>query len=93
MCIRDRFSIEFSGCIGSLRILQLHSVIICTMFPPAGKDYLTQVKLVLGLLGTPSEAVLKNCQSDVLRRIIKSECKRLVFWSITFFSHSDAESY
>ncbi|KAK7087672.1 uncharacterized protein [Littorina saxatilis] len=40
------------------------------LFP--GKDYLTQVKLVLGLLGTPSEAVLGNCQSEVLKRIIKS---------------------
>nr|KAG5704632.1 hypothetical protein BaRGS_025274 [Batillaria attramentaria] len=40
------------------------------LFP--GKDYLSQVKLVLGLLGTPSDVVIKQCQNDVLRRIIKS---------------------
>ncbi|XP_076452875.1 uncharacterized protein LOC143288364 [Babylonia areolata] len=53
------------------------------LFP--GKDYLTQVKLVLGLLGTPSESVLKNCQNDVLRRIIRSlDHRKPMPWTTLF---------
>ncbi|GFO41214.1 mitogen-activated protein kinase [Plakobranchus ocellatus] len=53
------------------------------LFP--GKDYLTQVKLILGVLGTPSEKVMSNCQNDILKRIIKSLGKKsAVEWSKLF---------
>ena len=44
------------------------------IFP--GKDYMSQVKLILGVLGTPSESVMKHCQNDILKRIIKSFGKK-----------------
>ncbi|XP_005090387.1 mitogen-activated protein kinase 7 [Aplysia californica] len=56
------------GCIFAEMIGRKH------LFP--GKDYMSQVKLILGVLGTPSEAVMKNCQNDILKRIIKSFGKK-----------------
>ncbi|RUS81431.1 hypothetical protein EGW08_010815 [Elysia chlorotica] len=53
------------------------------LFP--GKDYLTQVKLILGVLGTPSEKIMNNCQNDILKRIIKSFGKKgALEWSKLF---------
>ncbi|XP_067683969.1 uncharacterized protein [Haliotis asinina] len=40
------------------------------LFP--GKDYISQIKLIVGVLGSPSEAVLKNCQNDHIKRIMKA---------------------
>ncbi|CAL1529184.1 unnamed protein product, partial [Lymnaea stagnalis] len=56
------------GCIFAEMIGRKH------LFP--GKDYITQVKLILGVLGTPSDALLKNCQNDILKRIIKGFTKK-----------------
>lgn len=43
------------------------------MFDYLGKDYISQVKLIVGVLGTPSESVLKKCHHDILKKMIKGE--------------------
>ncbi|XP_046374434.2 mitogen-activated protein kinase 7-like [Haliotis rufescens] len=40
------------------------------LFP--GKDYISQIKLIVGVLGSPTEAVLKNCENDLIKRILKA---------------------
>ncbi|BFZ18168.1 hypothetical protein BsWGS_21207 [Bradybaena similaris] len=44
------------------------------LFP--GKDYISQVKLIVGVLGTPSESVLKKCHHDILKKMIKGFGKK-----------------
>lgn len=34
---------------------------------------MSQVKLILGVLGTPPESLMKSSQNDILKRIIKSK--------------------
>ncbi|KAH9515024.1 hypothetical protein Btru_021696 [Bulinus truncatus] len=65
------------GCIFAEMIGRKH------LFP--GKDYITQVKLIIGVLGTPSEEIMSNCQNEILKNIIKSCVKKEpVAWNKLF---------
>lgn len=38
------------------------------LFP--GKDYISQIKLIVGILGSPSDRLLQLCQSDLIKQFI-----------------------
>ncbi|XP_041349154.1 mitogen-activated protein kinase 7-like [Gigantopelta aegis] len=53
------------------------------LFP--GKDYISQIKLIVGLLGSPSDELLKNCQNVIIRDIIKKLGQRTAIpWKTLF---------
>ena len=36
----------------------------------AGKDYINQIKLIVGVIGSPAPELLKLCQSEIIKKFI-----------------------
>ncbi|XP_050408899.1 mitogen-activated protein kinase 7 [Patella vulgata] len=53
------------------------------LFP--GKDYISQIKLIIGVLGSPSTAVFKRCQNEVIRKMLRTiGHKEAIPWTTLF---------
>ncbi|KAK3084737.1 hypothetical protein FSP39_018160 [Pinctada imbricata] len=53
------------------------------LFP--GKDFIHQIKLIVGVLGSPSPELLKLCQSDIIKKfILKLGNKAAICWKDLF---------
>ncbi len=51
-----------------LRVSTLLIILVC---PFSGRDFIHQMKLIIGVLGTPPKEVLKLSQSDLVSKFIK----------------------
>ncbi|XP_060072665.1 mitogen-activated protein kinase 7-like [Ylistrum balloti] len=53
------------------------------LFP--GKDYISQIKLIVGILGSPSDGLFQLCQSDLIKQFItKLGKKESIAWNSLF---------
>ncbi|XP_033748588.1 mitogen-activated protein kinase 7-like [Pecten maximus] len=53
------------------------------LFP--GKDYISQIKLIVGILGSPSDRLFQLCQSDLIKQFItKLGRKESIAWNTLF---------
>ena len=59
-----------------MRIISICILIMCFLLVLAGKDYISQIRLIVGMVGSPKDDLLQLCHSPIIKNYFRG---RLTF--------------